>query len=159
MRSNYTRNEKLFVNWVLHFWNLDQIVNIFLKKKTLIIHVSPKLGTTNNVVKYMPKKFRFSKSFDKQYGKRWKRLLKSPRQHPIHVHWSLWRKVSWKKSLLVVWKILRVFVNTLNADDKYSVLNRDILAQLIEIQLSKKQKNSYQFFSALWKSSSNFEHF
>ena len=138
MRSNYTRNKKRFVNWVLHFWNLDQIVNIFLKKKTLIIHVSPKLGTANNLVKYMPKKFRFSRPFDKQYGKRWKRLLKSPRQHPIHVHWTLWRKVSWKNPLLVIWKILRVFVNTLNADDKYSVLNRDILAQLIEIQLSKK---------------------
>ena len=51
-------------------------------------------------------------------------------------------------SLLVLCKILRLFVNTLTADDKYSLLNRDNLTQPIQILLSQKQKTFSQFFSA-----------
>ena len=36
--------------------------------------------------------------------------------------------MSWRKFLLVLRKILRQFVNTLSADDKYSLLNRDNLS-------------------------------
>ena len=54
---------------------------------------------------------------------------------------------SWKKFLLVICKILRVFVNTLTADDKYSVLNRDNLLQDVQMQLSQKRKTfSPRFF-------------
>ena len=38
-------------------------------------------------------------------------------------------KCSWKKSPLVLCKILGLFVNTLTADGKYSVLKKDNLAQ------------------------------
>ena len=61
--------------------------------------------------------------------------------------------------MLVLCKILRLFVNTLTADDKYSPLNRDNLTQPIQILLSKKQKILCQFFSAFLKSKFNFEHF
>ena len=40
--------------------------------------------------------------------------------------------------VIVVYKILKPFVNTLSADEKYSVGNREILSQPIELQLSKK---------------------
>ena len=40
-----------------------------------------------------------------------------------------------------------MFVNTLTADDKYSLLNRDNLRQPIWTQLSEKQKTFSQFFS------------
>ena len=54
---------------------------------------------------------------------------------------------SWKKFLLVICKILRVFVKTLTADDKYSVLNRDNLLQDVQMQLSQKRKTfSPSFF-------------
>ena len=43
-------------------------------------------------------------------------------------------------------KILRLFVNPLTADDKYYLLNRDNLAQPIEMQISQKEKNISQFF-------------
>ena len=52
-----------------------------------------------------------------------------------------------------------MFVNTLSADDKYSLLNRDNLTQPIQIQLSQKQKTFSQFLSAFLKSSLNDEHF
>ena len=45
-------------------------------------------------------------------------------------------------SLLCIWEILRLFVNTLTADDKYSLLKRDKLTQAIQMQLSKK-KNTF----------------
>ena len=51
------------------------------------------------------------------------------------------------------------FVNTLTADDKYSLLNRDNLTQPIWTPLSQKQKAFSQFFLAFSKSTLNFEHF
>ena len=59
----------------------------------------------------------------------------------------------------MICKISRLFINTLSADGKYSVFNRDNLTQPIQMQLSGKQKTFSQFFSAFLKSSLNFEHF
>ena len=61
--------------------------------------------------------------------------------------------------MLVLCKILRLFVNTLTADDKYSLLNTDNLTQSIQTLLSQKQKTFSQFFSSFLKSTLNFEHF
>ena len=52
-----------------------------------------------------------------------------------------------------------MFVNTLTADDKYSLLNRDNLTQPIRIQLSSNHTALSQFFLAFSKSTLNFEHF
>ena len=59
----------------------------------------------------------------------------------------------------MLYKILRLFLNTLIAYDKYSLDNRDNLTEPIQILLSQKLKTSSQFFSAFLKSSLNFEHF
>ena len=61
--------------------------------------------------------------------------------------------------MLVLCKILRLFVNTLTDDDKYSLLYRDNLTQPIQILLSQKRKTFSQFFSAFLKSTLNFAHF
>ena len=66
--------------------------------------------------------------------------------------------MSQKKSVLVRRKSLLLFVNTLTADDKYSLLNRDNLAEPIRTQLSQKQKPFYQFLFAFSKSALNLEH-
>ena len=52
-----------------------------------------------------------------------------------------------------------MFVNTLTADDQYSLLNRDNLTQPIRARLSEKQKAFFQFFVAFSKSTLNFESF
>ena len=52
-----------------------------------------------------------------------------------------------------------MFVNTLTADDKYSLLNRDNLTQPIHTQLSQKPKAFSQFLFAFSKSTLNFKHF
>ena len=64
-----------------------------------------------------------------------------------------------KKSVLVRRKALELFVNTLTADEKYSVLYRDNLAQPIRTQLSQKQKPFYQLLLAFSKSALNLKHF
>ena len=65
----------------------------------------------------------------------------------------------WRKSLLVIHKIQRPFVNTLPANEKYYLLNRDNLAQPIQMQLSQKQKTFSQFPFAFLKSILNYKHF
>ena len=65
----------------------------------------------------------------------------------------------WKKSLLVIDKFLRLFVNTLPADEKHYLLNRDNLAQPIKMQLTQKQKTFSQFPFAFLKSVLNYKHF
>ena len=126
---------------------------------TVIADVFPKLWTSKNVVRSTSKKSRLRGSFEKQHGKRSQTLLKFEWKHLSHIYWSLWRQLTWKKPLLVICKISRLFPNTLNADGKYSLLNRDNLTQPIQMQLCRKQKTFSQFFSAFLKSSLNFEHF
>ena len=126
-------------------------MNIFKKKMTLIAEVFPKLRTPKNMVTSMSKKSRFKGSFGKQHGKRAQTLLKFAWQHLYHIYWSLWRQLTCKKSLLVTCKISRLFPNTLSANDKYSLLNRDNLTQPIKMQVSRKQK----IFSGFFLRSSN----
>ena len=59
----------------------------------------------------------------------------------------------------MTWKILKLFLNTLTADDKYSLLNRGNLTQHIQMLLSQKQGNFYELFFAFFKSTSNFKNF
>ena len=61
--------------------------------------------------------------------------------------------------MLVLCKILRMFVNTLTDDDKYSLADRDNLTQPIQMLLSRKQKNFSEFFSEFLKDTLNFGHF
>ena len=62
-------------------------------------------------------------------------------------------------SLLVIHKIQSLFVNTLTADDKHYLVNRDMLAQRIQMQLSQKQKTFSELFFAFLKCKFNFKQF
>ena len=52
-----------------------------------------------------------------------------------------------------------MLVNTLSADEKYPLPNRDNLTIPIQIQFSQKQKNFSEFLSVFLKSRLNFEYF
>ena len=52
-----------------------------------------------------------------------------------------------------------MFVNTLTADDKYSLLNRHNLTQQIRTELSQKAKAFSEFFLAFSKYTLNFVDF
>ena len=98
-------------------------------------------------------------SFKKQHGKCAQTLFRLAWQSLHDIYWSLWRILTFKKFLLVICKISRLFPNTLCADGKYSLLNRDNLTQPIQMQLSQKQKTFSEFFCAFLKSTLTFEHF
>ena len=57
------------------------------------------------------------------------------------------------------YEILRLFVNTLTADDKYSGSNMQNLRQQYQTPLSHKQKTFSGFFIAFLKYAQNLEHF
>ena len=121
------------------------------KKKTLIAEVFPKLQTLKNMVTSMSKKSRFKGSFGKQYRKRTQALLKFAREYLYHIYWSLCSQLTCKKSLLVTWKISRLFPNTLSAESKYSLLKRDNLTQPIQMELSQKQNTFCDFFFCIFE--------
>ena len=54
--------------------------------------------------------------------------------------------------------IVRLFVNILTADGKYSLLNRDNLAQRIQMYLSQKQKDFSRYTFTFLRFSLNFDH-
>ena len=60
--------------------------------------------------------------------------------------------------MLALCKILRLFVNTLTDDDKYSLLYRDNLMEPIQVLLSQKKKIFSQILSVFLNSALNFEH-
>ena len=57
--------------------------------------------------------------------------------------------------MLLIFEVLRLFLKTLTAAGKYSLCNIWTLQELIQLQLSKKQKKICQFL----KAASNFKHF
>ena len=59
-------------------------------------------------------------------------------------------------SRLVICEILRLFVNTLIANDKYSLCNRENLPQPILTKLSQKETIFPYFFAAFMKYRSTF---
>ena len=126
---------------------------------TLIAYLFLRLSPATNVVRYMSKKSRFRLPFQKEHGKRVSTLSKFERQNLYHIYWSTRRQFSCKKSLLVICKSLRLFVNTMSAVDKCSLPNRDNLMQPIHMQLSEKVKTFSRFFNVFSKSRLSFEHF
>ena len=67
--------------------------------------------------------------------------------------------MSWKKSPSVWYEILRLFVNALTADDKYSGSNMQNLQQQFQTLLSQKQKTFSGFWIEFLKCAWNLDHF
>ena len=67
--------------------------------------------------------------------------------------------MSWKKSPLVWYEILRLFVNALTADDKYSGSNMRNLPQQFQTPASQKQNTFSGLFNVFPKCAWNLEHF
>ena len=114
---------------------------------------------SENMVRQISKKSHFRGPFDKEHGKRVQALLKSASQHFYHIHWSLPSQLSLNSGPLLTCQILVLLGNTLAADKKYRLLNRDNITITIQTQLSQKQKTFSQFFASFFKSRGNFEHF
>ena len=86
-------------------------------------------------------------------------MLISSRQNYYPIFPCIWDISSWKNSALVWSEILRLFVNTLTADNKYSQCNVHNFTQQVQTPLSQKQKTFFPFFIAFLKCAWNLEHF
>ena len=69
----------------------------------------------------MPKKSRVRTLMDSEHVKGSETLHKYELQYFCRIFWSLLRKINWKNFVLVVYEILRLFVNILTPGEKYSL--------------------------------------
>ena len=131
----------------------------FEKKMFLLAYLFSKLPTVKGTVTQM---FKYHRVIAPSYGQRVKRsktLVKCPWEYFYQNCLLLWSKLTWETSLLLIFELLRVFIETLTADHRYSLCYIWNLQVLHQMQLSKKLKTFPQFFFPFLKSSSNFEHF
>ena len=94
----------------------------------------------------MPKKPLVRTFMYSQHIKVSSRPFKSARQYFCHISWSLWKRISSNDSVLVVSEILRLFVNILTPDDKYSL---SVKARLSRDQIKcnyRRIKKSFLYF-------------
>ena len=120
-KCNYLKNQKPFLNFLLYFWNLLQILNVLKKKRIVKANVFPKLQTVKNLDWPISRGRRFRTPFDSQNVEASKILAKSPWENIYHFFPSFSVKLIWKMSPLVIGEILKVFLNTLMADHKNTV--------------------------------------
>ena len=64
-----------------------------------------------------------------------------------------------QKCLLDTWKFFRPFLNTLTANDKYSLNSKDKWLQKFQMHLSQTQNIFTEFFFPFFQSALNFGHF
>ena len=64
-----------------------------------------------------------------------------------------------QKFLLGTWKFFRAFLNTLTADDRYSLISKNKLMLTIQMHLSQKPKIFSELFWPFFEFVLNFEHF
>ena len=138
-KCHYLRNKKTFLKFLLHFWNLHQIWNIFQQNMTLIGFVFTKLRTAKDMVREMSKNPGFRTPFDSQHAKGSKRLLKIARKHFYYNFSWLWEEKR-KISLLEIFEILGLFVNTLTADDEYSLCKSENLPPQLKYNFLTNKK-------------------
>ena len=156
IQTQLSQKQKTFSQFFAAFLKFRLNFEYFETKYAPLTSCVSQITASENVVRKMSKKSCFRGPFDKQHGKRAQALLKSASQHLYHIHWSLPNQFRWKTSLLLTCQILGLLVNTLAAEEKCPVLNRENLTIPIQMQLSQETKNFSEFFSSIFKSSWNF---
>ena len=99
----------------------------------------------------MSKKPCFRGLLDREHGKLVETKLQAEWQQIYKIYQSQWRQLDWKKTLLVIHKIVSLFVNTLTVDEKHYLLKRDNSTEQIQTQLYQKQKSFPEFFVCILK--------
>ena len=101
LRQKHKTFSQFFTAFLKCSWNFEH----FDKKDDAYRFCNFEITDTENIVRYMSKKTRLRKPFDKQHGKPAKALLKFASQHHYCIHWPLPSQLSWKKSLLLICQI------------------------------------------------------
>ena len=145
-----SKNQKLFLNFLSHFLNLQQIVNILKQTMIVIANVFEKLQTVKNLLRALSKKRRFRTRFESQHVKASQILAIYPWQHLYHVFSSYSLKLIWKMSPLVSGETLEVFLNILTAKGKYPVKIVRICNSQFKRNYLKNEKLLLNFLFHIW---------
>ena len=126
---------------------------------SLLVSVFPKVLIPKEEVTWTSKALCFRTAFGNQRVQEFQTLSKPARNHDCPIVPWIWDKLSWKKCRLVKFEILRLFVNILTTDDKYSSRNIQNLTQQLQMAISQKQKTFYRIFITYVKSRRSSEDF
>ena len=96
IRMQVSEKQKFFLNFLFHFWNLHQILNILKKKMMALANVCPKLQTVKNFLRRLCQKPRFRTRLDSRHVKVSGILAKSRWECFYHVFSSIWGTLIWK---------------------------------------------------------------
>ena len=142
----YLKNRRLFLDFLFHSLNVDKIYNIFKKRMSVIALLFPKLLFRKKAATETSRSSSFRTPFGIQRVNGFQTPLKVARHH--YDPFSPWisSKLSWKKIAWLWSLILRLFSNTLTADDKYSCRNMQNFLQQLQTLLSRKRKSFSRFF-------------
>ena len=147
----YLKNGRLFLDFLLHFWNVHNIQNILKKRMSVLAKIIRKLLFPKEVATETSRKSSFRTPFGNQRVNGFQTPLKVATHHYYPFFPWISDKLSWKKTALLWLKILTLFVNTLTVDDKYSCRNMQNFLQKLQTLLSQKGKNLSGFFIAFLK--------
>ena len=150
-KCSYLKNGRLFVDFLLIFWNVREIYNILKKRMRVLAYLFPKLLFPKEVATETSRKSCFRTPFRNQRVNGFQTTLKVARHHYYPFCPWISCKLGWKKTALLWSKILSLFANTLNADDKYSCRNMQNFLQQFQTVLSQKGKTFSGFFIAFPK--------
>ena len=155
----YLKNERLFLDFLLKFWNMREIYNILKKRMRVLAYLFPKLLFRKDVATETSRRSCFRTPFGNQRVNGFETPLKGATDHYYTFFPWISGKLSWKRTALLWLKILKLFVNTLTADHKYSCRNMQNFLQQIQTLLSQKRETLSGFFIAFLKCAWNSEHF
>ena len=154
-----SEKQKTFSGFFIAFlkcaWNLEH----FQKKMDVLAILFPKLFMLKDVASETSKRSCFTTPFANERVNEFQTLLKLAPHHYYPLLSSIRGKLSYKKSPSVWYEILRLFVNALTADDKYSGSNMRNLPQKFQTPASQEQNTFSGLFNAFLKYAWNIEHF
>ena len=155
----YLENGRLFLDFLLHFWNVHEIYNILKKRMSVLASLFPKLLFPKEVATETSRRSRFKTPFGNQRVNGFQTRLRVARQHYYPFFRWISGKLSRKKTALLISKILRLFANPLTADDKNPCRDMENFLQQLQRLLSQKRKTLSGVFIAFLKCGWNLEHF
>ena len=140
LKRYYLKNGRLFLYILLHFWNVHEIYNILRKTMSVLAWLFPKVFFRKEVATGTSRRSSFRTPFGNHRVNEFQTPLKVATHHYYPLFPWISGKLSWKKAALLWSKILRLFANTLTADDKYSCRNMQNFLQQLQTLYLKNER-------------------
>ena len=147
----YLKNGRHFLDFLLHFLNVHEIYNILKKRMSVVASLFLKLLFRKEVATETSRRYPFKAPFGNQRVNGFQTPPKEARHNYYHFFAWIWGKLSGKTTALLWSEILRLFANTLTADDKNPCHNMQNFLQEIQTPLSQKRKTFSGYFIAFLK--------